>query len=193
MRELMQAALEEVNVWARKHGLILNPAKTQMMLCNRGRKYSPKEPELWLGGQKLNYSDNIKYLGVQINKRLIWSHHVKDRYKRCLSLFYKTKTLVAKDWGISLAKMLWIYPAIVIPKFTYPALVWAHDINKIRRKRMRRLQRVVLMQVARPWRTMAAELLEAVCGISPLHLVKRPYASFFPPIDSSEEEPLLTE
>ncbi len=79
----MQAALEEVDAWAHKHGLIFNPAKTQVMLCNRGRKYSPKEPELWLGGQKLSYSDNIKYLGVQINKRLIWSHHVKDRYKKC--------------------------------------------------------------------------------------------------------------
>ncbi len=164
----MQEALDEVNVWARKHGLVFNPAKTQVMLCNRGRRSTPMEPELWLGGQKLNYSDNIKYLGVLINKRLIWTQHVKERYKKCLSLLYMTKTLVAKDWGISPAKMLWIYRVIVIPKFTYAALVWSHETNKTMKRMMRRLQRVALMQVARPWRTTAAESLDAILGIPPL-------------------------
>ncbi len=177
MGELMQVALEEVDGWARVHGLVFNPAKTQVMMCNRGRRYSPTEPELKLGGKKLNYSENIKYLGVLINKRLIWAQHVKERYKKCLALLYRTKTLVAKDWGISPAKMLWIYRAIVVPKFTYAALVWGHDINKTMKRMMRRLQRVALMQVARPWRTTAAEALDAILGIRPLHLTIKELAA----------------
>ena len=39
------------------------------------------------------------------------------------------------------------------------------------------MQRVALMQVARPWRTTAAESLEAILGISPLHLSTKELAT----------------
>ena len=170
MGEMMQKALREVETWAEVNGLTFNPSKTQAMLCLRARGKLPTNPVLKLRGKKLTYSENIKYLGVLINRRLIWSHHIRERYKKCVAIFHKTKALIARDWGLAPRRVLWVYQAIVLPKLTYGAIVWGHEVKQTVKKWLYRLQRLALSQILRPWRSTATESLDVIAGILPVDL-----------------------
>ena len=177
MGHLMQTTLNEVGEWAREQGLLFNPTKTQAMLCTRARKTTPKEPVLVMGGSRLQFFENIKYLGVLINRRLIWSHHLKERYKKCQSLMHKARMLIARDWGLTSERMLWVFSAIVQPKLTYAALVWSHNITATMAKKLQKLQRTALTMVLRPWKTVAAETMEVMMGLKPLNLLAKELAT----------------
>ncbi len=106
--KFMQKALMAVEEWAREQGLTFNSKKTQCILFSRARNGAPRAPRLKLNGEELKFSTNIKYLGVTFNRLLCWSHHIKERYKKCLFLLHKTKSVVARDWGLSPRKVDWI-------------------------------------------------------------------------------------
>ncbi len=174
MGELMQEALGMVEAWSEEHGLTFNPTKTQAMLGLRARGARgklPPNPVLTLGGVRLNFAESIRYLGVLINRRLIWSQHIKERYRKCVAIFHKTKALIAKDWGLTPKRVLWVYKAIVLPKHTYAALIWGHEVNKTAGRWLKRLQRMALSQLLRPWKTTAADSLEVIADMMPVDLL----------------------
>ena len=85
MATIMQEALIKVGSWAEIHGLSFNPSKTQTSLLGRDRRGGKKEPAMYLDGVALKYGDNVRYLGVTINKRLSWMphNHIKERFGKC--------------------------------------------------------------------------------------------------------------
>jgi hypothetical protein len=69
VRELMQAALNEVVNWATKGGLSISPQKTVVIPFTNKRKIEGLGP-LTLLGRQLQLLDGLKYLGVFLDPRL---------------------------------------------------------------------------------------------------------------------------
>jgi len=170
MGQIMQGALDKVSVWARDNGLTFNPTKTQVTLFGRAKRGGQKPPKLLLDGTALSFGSTIRYLGVAINKRLCWTQHIKERIRKCNFLLHRIKTVVARDWGVTPERLLWIYNAIIKPKLTYGCHVWGHNLGKGHLTSLRRLQRRVCLLFSRPLRSTPSEALEAILGIQPLHL-----------------------
>ncbi len=141
----------------------------------RSARQAATEPGAEAGGERRFFAESIRYLGVLINRRLIWSHHIKERYRKCVAIFHKT--LIAKDWGLAPKRILWVYQAIILPKLTYTALVWGHEVNKTAGKWLKRLQRMALSQLLRPWRTTAANLIEVISDMMPVDILLQELAS----------------
>ena len=115
-------------------------------------------------------SNEVKYLGVTINKSLSWNRHIIDRANKCKALLGKCRTLVRRSWGLTPAKLEWIYKAVVRPRMAYGSLVWAHTINNQVRSQLDKVQRLALLAITRPLRSTPTAGLEVLLGWPPLAL-----------------------
>lgn len=70
----INAEIEIVNKWMSRHGMKLNPSKTQAILngANRrlGRNDSSSIPKLRVGELQINHNTSVKYLGYTFNKKI---------------------------------------------------------------------------------------------------------------------------
>ena len=69
-----------------------------------------------------------RYFGIQIDSILTWNtHFTKAKRYQC-----QLVGALSKYWGPKLVK--WVFKAVVKPRITYAALVWAHSIQTISKK-----------------------------------------------------------
>jgi len=118
--ELTQGTLEVVEKWCQETGLSVNPAKTGFVVFTR--KYLFAGPTL--RGVKLSPSGAVKYLGVTLDRKLLWREHLENRCRSACSYFWICRRAFGQTWGLRPDMVHWIYTAIVRPRLLYAAVVW---------------------------------------------------------------------
>jgi hypothetical protein len=112
--------------WTEKHGLTLNPKKTQAMIIkNRTHINTANVNKIVINGVPVEYSTKIKNLGIIIDENLSWSSHVSSICQRSyLALFhlYKFRSLTPFKTRIRLVNSL------ILPLYDYCNFVYC-DIN----------------------------------------------------------------
>ena len=73
--------LLEVERWAKKWFVTFNASKTQSLIISRCKDQDCHPPLFFLGSQLEDVND-IKFLGLTINKRLNWSNHILSLSKK---------------------------------------------------------------------------------------------------------------
>ncbi len=164
MGELMNGALKKVGEWGDQHGLTFNPNKTNVVLFTKKQQRKLAKPCLELNGKKLEYSDEMKYLGITIHRSLLWTDHVRERIKKCGYVLSRLRRVVGRDWGLTPDKLWWIYTAIVRPKLSYGSLVWAHDLGIGVIKSLNKLQRMILKGTSQALRSTPTAGMEVVAA-----------------------------
>ncbi len=168
MAEMMERSLRKVLDWGGANGLTFNPAKTSMVLFTRGRRVP--EVHVRLGDTPLKLKDSFRYLGVEIQKNLLWTKHVKERANKCKFLLGKCRNLISRSWGLNPMRMEWVYKAIIRPKLTYGAVVWAARLTKGMENHLNKVQRLALLSITQPLRSTPTAGLEALIGWMPMSL-----------------------
>lgn len=70
-----QSGLKLIESWCGEHSLSINPRKTEMVLFTRKRSLPGLRPPV-IFGSKLNFSDEVKYLGITLDRKLTWNPHL---------------------------------------------------------------------------------------------------------------------
>jgi hypothetical protein len=71
---LLQESLNILTIWSSKTGFIFSPTKTQGIIFNK-KKNSPY-PSITLNKTPLNFSDNLRILGLIFDHKLSWKTHI---------------------------------------------------------------------------------------------------------------------
>jgi hypothetical protein len=76
--ERYQKILDQVTNWMVKSYLAVNPTKTQAVLFNTGKRLIPPLPNLKIMDEPVKIDEDgvIKYLGLHLDTRLTFSHHI---------------------------------------------------------------------------------------------------------------------
>ena len=82
-------------------------------------KSEPAEPKLTMHNQPLNYVQQIKYLGLIFDNRLLWRPHILYVKERCIKDLNLLKVLSHYSWGSDTVTLLRLYNALVKPKLQY--------------------------------------------------------------------------
>ena len=122
----MQIALNKAYSWGVLKGLQFNPIKTVAVIFSHKRDPIKIFPKLTLGGRELEYSKEVKYLGIILDSKLSFKQHIIEKCKKATRLMFAAKNAIGKIWGPSLENMKWMYESMVRPIITYGAIVWAH-------------------------------------------------------------------
>lgn len=170
LSELIERNLLLVKRWACSRGLGVNAEKTELVLFTRRYKIPCfKLPKL--DGKEIKLSDEAKYLGIILDKKLNWKSNVEARRKKALIAWYTCNKCLGKKWGLKPYIAKWIYTAVVRPVLCYGALVWWNTTKlSSRRHRLTSVQRQACLGISGVMRSTPQAALEVMLDIIPLDL-----------------------
>ena len=143
----LQTALNELQIWCKNNGMVLNSAKTKVMFVTtnqRRQRLVNDNLELFYNDNALHTITNDKILGVFVDNNLTWSEHVKHISKKIASniwLLSKIKGFLSKDHRVQ------YYKSYIQPHIDFCNVVWGStsDANKLKIFRLqKRACRVIL-------------------------------------------------
>ena len=114
--------LENVVVWTRKNNLTINPMKSQAMIVSPSLSESNFAITIKLNSSILQVSNNINYLGVIIDSKLLFKEHIlklQSKLSRAVAIMYKLKHIVP------LRILIRLYHAFFHSHLLYGLLVWS--------------------------------------------------------------------
>ena len=140
-------ALNNLHVWCKSNGMVLNSAKTKVMLVTtnqRRKRLDHDSLDLKFNNDDLNVISNDKILGVFVDHNLTWSEHIKHLTKKIASstwLLSKIKRFLSREHRVQ------FYKSYIQPHVDFCNIVWgsSSESNKSRiLKLQKRVCRVIL-------------------------------------------------
>ena len=122
----LEHSLERVERYFENIGLKMNADKCQFMIMRNVQ--TAEEITLNVNGHILHQSDNVKILGVILDKKLKWDCHINEITKKCRSLMgilFKGRHFIDQDTR----KLL--FNAIVQSRLNYADVVWDSCSEKL--------------------------------------------------------------
>lgn len=169
--EVTQSAIMAVEEWCNKVGLKINPKKTVLVPFTKKRKLEGLiEPTLF--GIQISLSDQVKYLGVIIDKRLSWKQHVDYICDKACRVFWACRRTFGKTWGLKPKTLYWVYTTVIKPVIIYAALVWWPRTKLVScESQLSKVQRLACMGITGAIRTAPTAAIEVLLGLPPLQIV----------------------
>ena len=120
----IQKAIDNVSLWALKHGFKFSESKTVAIRFSRCRK---KEviPTLTLNGSILPYEKEVKFLGMVFDEKLNWSSHIdqlKIKVRQSMSIL---KVVSSFHWGADKKSLLRLYDSLCRSKIDYACQIYS--------------------------------------------------------------------
>lgn len=166
--ERMQYALNFTFEWCKNEGLNINPKKTVVVPFTRKRKILLKT--LTLDGSALEFSKNVKYLGIILDAKLNWNLHLDQAVQKATTALWVSRKTFGMKWGLKPKMISWIYSAIIRPRLTYAALVWwPKTKQKTAQKKLEKLQRLICISITGAMRSTPTNALNAALHLLPLY------------------------
>lgn len=132
LKKKMNEDLRLIFQWLCANRLSLNVSKTEFIVFKPPRKQLQKRFTLKMNGTMLFESNKIKYLGIIMDDKLTWKHHLyelRKKINRAVGIIYKMKNLCPPRVLLSL------YYALIHSHLNYGICVWgnadSHEINKV--------------------------------------------------------------
>lgn len=155
--------------WAAGHKLQYAPKKTGAMFA--AASALKRGPVLKMGDHTVVAADTIKYLGVIIDKGLLWIEHVKHVRGRLAAAAHRVRAVAGKEWGAHPEILRSIYRGAIRPALLYAAEVWGEKSRDSRViKHLAAAQRPFLLGITKAYRTTSNAAIQVIAGCAPLHL-----------------------
>lgn len=166
----MQQAFKIVENWCKMSGLSVNPGKTNLILFTRKSSVKPKQlPVLY--GQPVELTNQVKYLGVILDKKLLWNIHLEDKIGKTLRSFWQCRNIIGKSWGLSPKMTRFVYTQMVRPILTFASVIWWPRVKlRCSIDALNKLQRHACLAISGALRSTPSAALEMLLDISPLHI-----------------------
>jgi hypothetical protein len=168
--ELMQRAVDIVVKWAVKVGLYISPHKTIVPFTNR-RKVEDLRP-LILQGKELKMLGEVKYLGVILDSKLNWNHHLQKIIRKAVTTFAVARRMYGKRWGLRPCMVHWLYTRVIRPSIFHAALVWWPKVKqKSAKTQLGRIQRMACLANTGANKSTPTAAMDVRLNLTPLDLL----------------------
>lgn len=115
--------LGNINKYIQSNRLSLNTSKTQAMTFSNNPATRKSEPNIEIGGQKIEIVNSVSFLGVKIDNALSWTTHIThitSKISKSIGIIRKTAKLLNRNTLKSL------YMSLVVPYLNYCNLIWGN-------------------------------------------------------------------
>ena len=123
----VNAEISKLFAWFCCNKLLLNTGKTKCVLFrSRGRKIPNSINFLVVGGQQINRSQHVQFLGVTVDEYLSWKEHLSNvctKVSRSVGVISKLRHFLPQYTLVTL------YNAIVMPHLMYCNIAWGHTFR----------------------------------------------------------------
>ena len=124
-----------------------------------------------LGTDAIPFAQEIKFLGVTIDKQLSFASHIRETCKKATSAVCQFARVARADWGLPPRVFAKFWSCAIEPAILYAAPVWAKAAAlEYNVRRLKTVQRTATLRIARAYRTTSHAALWTITGIMPIDL-----------------------
>lgn len=144
----LQTGLNEIQNWLNTWRIKANEAKSSHVTFTLRRENCPP---VTLNNCQLPQADDVKYLGMHLDRRLTWRKHITTKSKQLRLKFRQMYWLLGRRSQLSLDNKLLLYKTMIKPVWTYGIQLWGTSSNS-NIEILQRLQNIVLRTIVNaPW------------------------------------------
>ena len=155
--------------WLDSRGLKMAPEKTKALLVTDRRSF--QYPRIVLGEHEIEWKKSIKYLGVQLDRRLRFGEHMQIASAKAMPCGVALTRLMP-NIGIPREAKRRLVTSVVNSKLFYAALIWTSALNNHAiLKKLFSAQRGVVMRIFSPYRTVSTSAVLALASVPPIDLL----------------------
>lgn len=170
VEQLGARALERVSEWCLTHKLKISRSKTKAMLM-KGKLNEQRMPILKIDGQNIGFVDQIKYLGIIVDRRMQFVLHAKYLRDKVTKFVMSIRRTARQEWGLKNEILNTLYRGVFLPIVTYGASVWSRRAtNSHVRRHLDAAQRTMLLLLTKACRTTSTSAMQVIAGCLPLDL-----------------------
>lgn len=140
--------LKNIEIFTNEYGIEINPDKTEAIVIssakNKGKLEYEELPKICINGTEIEYVENVRDLGYQINRTLSSVDHVSAIQRKvygALNSVYPLRNILPKEIKLQL------YKTLILPIFDYTDIVYheygVHGTNGLS-DRLERLQNIAI-------------------------------------------------
>ena len=157
-----------ISKWCKNEGLGINPTKTVVIPFTRRRALVL--PNLVIRGITIEFSTEVKYLGITLDRKLNWNVHLNNVLNKGINALWVCKKTFGKKWGLRPKMIYWLYTCIVRPRITYASLVWWPKVKeKNAQNKLAKLQRLATISTTGAMHSTSSAALNSLLNLLPLH------------------------
>lgn len=169
LEESANAALQTVERWGKRSKLNFAAHKTKVMVLTKKLKYDP--PLLNMSGKTLDLVDELKLLGLIIDRKLTFKPHVTAVCKKTADIYKQLACAAKVTWGLNPEIIRTIYVAVIEPIVLYAASAWYQTTElQLIRNKLDALQRCFALKICKAYRTVSLTSALVLSGLLPLDL-----------------------
>ncbi|GBP90788.1 Putative 115 kDa protein in type-1 retrotransposable element R1DM [Eumeta japonica] len=162
-------ALAHVSGWGDRNKLRFAPSKTNAMVLTKKLKFDV--PTICMGHTTIALVDEIRLLGLTIDKRLTFVPHVSKACKKAANIYKGIARAAKATWGLSPEIVRTIYVAVIEPIVMYASCAWAPAASKLGvRKMLDAIQRSIALKACRAYRTVSLHSALILSRLLPLDI-----------------------
>ena len=160
--------LSVLETWCRLNKLKLSKEKTVYMLMGGNLQ---RNPTIKIDNNNIQRVKVFKYLGLMIDEKLNFHHHIKYVSGKAVRLMNKIISIGQRRFRLPLQIIKRYHDSIMVAMMSYGASVWGHRLN-VRQNAaiINRAQRIVLIRLCGAYSTTPQDGLLVATGVHPMHL-----------------------
>lgn len=144
----LQIHLNKIQSWLNRWRIKANETKSSHITFTMRRETCPA---VTLNNQQIPQTEEAKYLGIHLDRRLTWKKHIWTKRKQLGHKFRKMYWLIGRTSQLSLENKLLLYKAILKPIWSYGIQLWGSASNS-NIEILQRFQSKVLRSIVNaPW------------------------------------------
>jgi hypothetical protein len=143
INEKANKTMEELNNWLANNELKLNANKTHVMLFKTRGNARPIETKVRVGNETLKITEQISFLGIELDCDLNWKGHIKKLQSKLAKQNYTIRTLRTIA---SMTTLKIIYHGLFEAHMSYGIIFWG---NSMHGKKIFALQKRVIRAIVR--------------------------------------------
>jgi hypothetical protein len=138
------------------------------MVISRKKPKIKRDFKIYLNNKKLQQEDTIKYLGTIIERWHNFNEHTEHITGKCIKLIHALSQSAKINRRLRHEVLRIIYTGAILPILSYGAPVWIDCLKINNATQLKRVQRLVNIQIAQASRTTSYEALSVITRITPI-------------------------
>jgi hypothetical protein len=144
----LQVHLNKIHPWLKKWRMKANETKSTQVTFTLKKRTCPP---VYLNNKQLSQTNEVKYLGIHLDRRLTWRHHITMKRKQLDHKLCSLYWIIGRKLQLSLPNKLLVYTLILKPIWTYRIQLWGSASNSHLDILERFQSKALRMLINAPW------------------------------------------